>query len=328
MIYQIKIKLKNVSKPPVWRKVLIDSKMTFDFLHLLIQTAMGWGNVHLYQFSYKPYEGIRIGPENDYSFFDSDPIDSRSAEIEKYLNSDHPKMIYIYDFGDDWHHEITLEKELPAVSGQLPRCIAGKGICPPEDCGGTWEFMNIRNFILENPDLVEKVKNSGFDDYSDSDDFYTDRAVYFLETAVPVQQITDNKIDFSTFDVDAANKSIAACIHSPAQDSAPESSEDDDDTGFEDDEFDPDENELDDMFHRISLSLISQVMAEKGYDLNVDAFIEAEEEIQDALEKLMSDPNTLKQMMEKMDEMEDEEDIVPAKPQKASSPKKSGRKKK
>jgi hypothetical protein len=44
-------------------------------------------------------------------------------------------MIYVYDFGDNWEHEVVLEKIIPRQKGMsYPICIDGKLACPPEDC--------------------------------------------------------------------------------------------------------------------------------------------------------------------------------------------------
>ena len=58
-------------------------------------------------------------------------------------------MLYIYDYGDDWEHEVVLEKILP-VSGKLnyPKCIGGERNRPPEDIGGIpgyEDFLKNRN---------------------------------------------------------------------------------------------------------------------------------------------------------------------------------------
>ena len=46
-------------------------------------------------------------------------------------------MIYDYDFGDGWEHNIILEKILPFDAKQkLPICLEGERSGPPEDCGG------------------------------------------------------------------------------------------------------------------------------------------------------------------------------------------------
>lgn len=58
---------------------------------------------------------------------------------------------YVYDFGDDWVHEILLE-DRPAVdrNAKYPVCIAGERACPPEDCGGPWGYASLLE-ILANP---------------------------------------------------------------------------------------------------------------------------------------------------------------------------------
>jgi hypothetical protein len=47
------------------------------------------------------------------------------------------RFLYRYDFGDNWEHEMVLEKVLsPADGVRYPVCLAGARACPPEDCGG------------------------------------------------------------------------------------------------------------------------------------------------------------------------------------------------
>ncbi|HSH43702.1 MAG TPA: plasmid pRiA4b ORF-3 family protein, partial [Arenicellales bacterium] len=67
--------------------------------------------------------------------------------------SQNKKMIYIYDFGDDWTHEIKLvdQDDKPV---KHPVCLAGKGKAPPEDCGGIWGYYNMVE-IVNDPDNEE-----------------------------------------------------------------------------------------------------------------------------------------------------------------------------
>ena len=45
----------------------------------------------------------------------------------------------MYDFGDDWRHDIVVEKITPALAGvAYPRCTGGRGWAPEEDSGGIW----------------------------------------------------------------------------------------------------------------------------------------------------------------------------------------------
>lgn len=65
------------------------------------------------------------------------------------------KFTYIYDFGDDWRHEVLIEKTLPPGGGvRYPVCLKGENACPPEDCGGIWGYDDVLQAI-QNPDDKE-----------------------------------------------------------------------------------------------------------------------------------------------------------------------------
>jgi hypothetical protein len=48
---QVKLSLRGVSKPPVWRRLLVPTDIRLDRLHDVIQTSMGWTDTHLHVFS-------------------------------------------------------------------------------------------------------------------------------------------------------------------------------------------------------------------------------------------------------------------------------------
>ena len=59
-------------------------------------------------------------------------------------------MVYVYDFGDDWRHEVLLEKIIPASEiVKTPICIAGKRRCPPEDVGGVHGYQEFLEAIFD-----------------------------------------------------------------------------------------------------------------------------------------------------------------------------------
>ena len=153
---QLKIQLRNVTKPPVWRRVLIPSDITFLELHYVIQAAFGWYNEHLFKFQHRPYDRewtVEV-PEKGEDFsggfmgmfgFGPERKDARSTKVVPFLKSKHlEKFVYIYDLGDDWVHDITIEEVSKGQSLQFPRCIDGKGACPPEDCGGPWGYQEMK----------------------------------------------------------------------------------------------------------------------------------------------------------------------------------------
>jgi hypothetical protein len=49
-IVQVKVWLLGIS-PMVWRRVLVPESCTLRELHGVLQVAMGWEGIHLYQFS-------------------------------------------------------------------------------------------------------------------------------------------------------------------------------------------------------------------------------------------------------------------------------------
>jgi hypothetical protein len=148
MQFIFKIQLKNVIEPKVWRRVSVPANFSFARFHLVIQAAFGWGNYHLYQFSEKGYGSFPIiSPPSEWD--DGDTKDAKKIKLSQIFKELKQKYTYIYDFGDDWLHIITLEKilEEPALKAIL---IKGEGTCPPEDCGGPWGYAKLKE-ILSNP---------------------------------------------------------------------------------------------------------------------------------------------------------------------------------
>jgi len=149
MAYKFRIQLKNVQKPPVWRQVIVPENFTFEQFHLVIQEAFGWGNYHLFQFSPSGYGSepvIAIPSDDDW---EKPSMNASKTKLLTVFKTEAQKYTYIYDFGDDWVHTILLEKILPEKTLKAS-CTAGKGACPPEDCGGAWRYEQIKE-ILKDP---------------------------------------------------------------------------------------------------------------------------------------------------------------------------------
>lgn len=157
MTYQFKIQIKGITKPPVWRRVLVPDAITFQQLHFVIQEAFGWENAHLYSFSDKAYGGsFYISEPDEMDAFSFVPRkDASKLKLRTFLGKDSSKsLVYWYDFGDDWIHTIKLE----AVSDEAllhARCLAGKGTCPPEDCGGVPGYEYMKGLLEEDPESEE-----------------------------------------------------------------------------------------------------------------------------------------------------------------------------
>ena len=140
---QLKLSLRGVSKPPVWRRLLVPPDMPLDRLHDVIQTSMGWTDTHLHVFS--TAAGDYGVPDPELGF-----RNERTARLEQFLRRQGDRIRYAYDFGDGWEHDIVLEKRADrAPAEQLPACVAGKGACPPEDCGGPWGYADLKNALAD-----------------------------------------------------------------------------------------------------------------------------------------------------------------------------------
>jgi len=149
-VYQLKVTLDGVN-PPVWRRILVEGNGTLDHLHEVIQAAFGWWNYHLHEFEV----GVeRYGiPDPEFSF--GSPIsDERRVTLDAIAKAA-TSFTYTYDFGDDWRHDVTVEKVLPAEDTiTVPACIDGRRACPPEDCGGPWGYEQLLA-ILADPNHPE-----------------------------------------------------------------------------------------------------------------------------------------------------------------------------
>lgn len=176
--YQLKIRLM-LEHYDIWRRILIPARCTFQELHMAIQFTFGWFGYHLHEFSvmdenYKAEEGtplyaypkkIRIvdgeDPEME-QFLERDryevKYDTKTSLREIFQETD--RCIYTYDFGDNWEHEIILEKVERDSHNRIPYLLEQKGERPPEDVGGEGGFEEYMRIVSdpENPEYEFMVQ--------------------------------------------------------------------------------------------------------------------------------------------------------------------------
>lgn len=162
-VYQLKVTLSG-SHPPIWRRILILSDVSFFDLHVAIQDAMGWFDSHLHQF----FVGSPYGRDSlclSYPYADLEPLeetkDERHEKLFKHLHKEDQRVYYEYDFGDGWMHEIRLEKILPFdATKNYPQLVKGVNACPPEDCGGIGGYYDLLEILKDpkNPDHQERLE--------------------------------------------------------------------------------------------------------------------------------------------------------------------------
>jgi hypothetical protein len=137
--YQLRVVLRNVS-PLIWRRLLVRSDSTIADLHATLQIALGWRDEHLNRFVIygREYGGSHLGG----TAFRDDPRQVCLADLGLRVRE---RFLYEYDFTDGWQHDLRIEEILPLVPGRhYPLCIGGRRQVPPEDCGGSWAFLELR----------------------------------------------------------------------------------------------------------------------------------------------------------------------------------------
>jgi len=177
-VFQIKVGLRG-AKPPIWRRLEVPADISLARLHVVIQTAFGWDDSHMHVFE---------TPYGEFGVADAElghRAESR-VTLEQVAPGAQSKIRYTYDFGDDWEHEILVEKTTDRdKSASYPRCTGGRRAAPPEDCGGVWGYADLVE-VLSDPDHPE----------------HGDRLEWLgLEAA--------NEFDPTSFDAEAVNRDLS-----------------------------------------------------------------------------------------------------------------------
>ena len=156
-ILRIKMTLRG-SQPPIWRRLEVPPDFTLAQLHRVLQPAMGWTDSHLHQFlagagRYGPVDSEMGGAQRD----------EGATRVGDVLRSPGDHLVYEYDFGDGWEHDIVLEGITTPETGMThPICVDGERACPPEDCGGIPGYLTFLEAVRdpshpEHAELMEWV---------------------------------------------------------------------------------------------------------------------------------------------------------------------------
>jgi hypothetical protein len=163
-IYQLKVSLIGIS-PMIWRRLLVRSDSTIADLHYTLQIAMGWSDVHLNRFH---IHGQDFGVYHDGGICFSD--NPENVTLSAFDFRIRERFLYEYDFGDEWLHEVRIEKRLLLDPKKTyPVCIDGKHAAPPEDFGGTQAYMQRRQELKYRAVFGDNRSDDDFDDEDDSE---------------------------------------------------------------------------------------------------------------------------------------------------------------
>jgi hypothetical protein len=123
----LKITLKSLDNK-VWRRIAVPEFTTYAQLHEIIQIAFEWQNAHLYGF-FPSWRRSLSYSASEHAAHDPFSEDAAKFNIEPDLQKG--SITYIYDFGDNWQHQIKLEEVIDDAKN-LPRITGGRG-------EGDWE---------------------------------------------------------------------------------------------------------------------------------------------------------------------------------------------
>lgn len=160
-VYQLTVTLLG-SRPPIWRRFQVEAAVTLERVHPILQVVMGWTDSHMHGFRV-PQPGERGARRR---FLPVEDADEKTTRLVDVLRRPKDRVVYEYDFGDGWEHEIVLEEAVPRSAGvRYPIVLAGRGACPPDDVGGIPGYYHFLEAIKNprHPDHEEMIEWGGKD---------------------------------------------------------------------------------------------------------------------------------------------------------------------
>jgi hypothetical protein len=147
-------------KPPVMRRLSIPGSFSLSLVSRCVLSAFGWSGNHLHCF--------RVN-EKTYGQLDDSSL-PRELDESDVLLDDLPlipdsQFEYEYDFNSSWIILLRVEQVVMNPENAAPRCLAGMGASPPEECGGPLKLMRaIKGWKdKSSPDYAQFAKVFGAD---------------------------------------------------------------------------------------------------------------------------------------------------------------------
>ncbi|ERI93415.1 hypothetical protein HMPREF1982_01839 [Clostridiales bacterium oral taxon 876 str. F0540] len=150
----LRIKL-NLGRRDAWRRIITPIDITFKELHYIIQTAFNWKDRQLYNFNVFDKSGrclatlISRHEETYDTYTKGELLLDEEVRLSEY-DDKNIKIVYCYDYGADWKHEIIIDNINMDYDKNYPVCLMGEGNTPPEDVGGIFGYVEFLK-IISNP---------------------------------------------------------------------------------------------------------------------------------------------------------------------------------
>lgn len=147
----LRIKLK-LGRHDAWRRIITPIDITFNELHYIIQTAFNWKDRQLYNFNVFDKSGKCLATliskhEEIYdTYTKGNLLLDEEVRLSEYADKN-LKIVYCYDYGANWKHEIIVENTISDYDKNYPVCLMGEGNTPPEDVGGIFGYVEFLKII-------------------------------------------------------------------------------------------------------------------------------------------------------------------------------------
>ena len=162
---ELEVTLSDIT-PRIWRRIRLRGDASLADLHLAIQDAFGWNNLHLFECFRDDPQRTHLGglPDPDPSdpLLDTPATNAWTCPLTSALRGAGDELVYLYDFGDDWEHRVRLLSILPHPLRHHRALIAGERSGPPEDCGGPPGHADCVATVLgarHDPELLEWLED-------------------------------------------------------------------------------------------------------------------------------------------------------------------------
>ncbi|KAA5806398.1 MULTISPECIES: plasmid pRiA4b ORF-3 family protein [Thermoanaerobacterium] len=188
---ELKVTLE-IENHNIWRRLVVPINTTFTQLHKVLQAAFGWQDYHLHEFfiygnerqdvsfiNYPSYskDGYKaivnlVSDEEAFDYpneSDIEMIFEKGIKLSKYIPQ-YKRLMYVYDFGDNWQHYIEVQKIIDNYDKNYAVCIDGEGNAPPEDVGGEYGYDEFLEIISDknNPEYENMMawgENQGYKEF-------------------------------------------------------------------------------------------------------------------------------------------------------------------
>ncbi|WEG13402.1 plasmid pRiA4b ORF-3 family protein [Pullulanibacillus sp. KACC 23026] len=151
VVVHIRMRLEHFQ---VWRRLLVPTDISFYSFHEILQIAFGWTNSHLHEFEIVSLKNenksiaLLVHDEEAFEYgYETPMFWDTEVRLTDYLPQF--QVVYTYDYGDNWQHEVVVEDVLQDYDKPFAICLDGAGDRPPEDVGGEGGYDEFKKAMTD-----------------------------------------------------------------------------------------------------------------------------------------------------------------------------------